>query len=118
MYQEHLEQLQQQLLKDGAYLIDLPNRDPRDLARSATVTASSELTRADGEKMAAGNVIERLSRGPRRDRTNAWSPQPGSETHWLQLEWPQPQTFNVVHYRCATKTARTRRRFASKSGRR
>ena len=75
VYQEHLEQLQQQLLKDGAWLIDLPNRDPRDLARSAAVTASSELTRADGELMAAANVINGLARASG-GKTNAWSPQP------------------------------------------
>lgn len=103
VYQEHLEQLQQQLLKDGAYLIDLPNRDPRDLARSATVTASSEWTRADGERLAAGNVTNGYAR-PAAGRTNVWSPRPGSDTHWLQLEWPQPQKLNVVHTAFATKT--------------
>ena len=42
IYQQYITQLQQQLLKDGAYLIDLPNRDPRDLARTARrVSASS-----------------------------------------------------------------------------
>jgi hypothetical protein len=103
VYQEHLEQLQQQLLKDGAWLVDLPNHDPRDLARSAAVTASSELTRADGEPMAAANVINGLARASG-GRTNAWSPQPGTPMHWLQLEWPQPQTFNVMHVSFAVKT--------------
>lgn len=40
--QRHIEELQQQLLKNGCYLIDLPNKDPRDLARGAKVRASSE----------------------------------------------------------------------------
>lgn len=39
--QSYIGELQQQLLKDGCYLIDLPNRDPADLARDATATASS-----------------------------------------------------------------------------
>ena len=38
----YIEELQQRLLKDGCYLIDLPNKDPNDLARDAKVTASSE----------------------------------------------------------------------------
>ncbi len=42
VYESHLVELQQQLLKDGCYLIDLPNQDPRDLALAAAVTASSE----------------------------------------------------------------------------
>jgi len=103
VYQEHLEQLQQQLLKDGAYLIGFPNRDPRDLARSAAVTASSELTRADGQVMAAVHVVNGLARAAD-GRSNAWSPQPGADTHWLQLQWNCPQTFDVVHVSFATKT--------------
>lgn len=38
---DHIGEVQQQLLKDGCYLIDLPNSDAKDLARAATVTASS-----------------------------------------------------------------------------
>ncbi len=41
VYQHHIQDLQQQLLKDGCYIIDLPNQDPRDLARGAIATASS-----------------------------------------------------------------------------
>jgi hypothetical protein len=39
--QSYLGELQQQLLKDGCYLIDLPNQDLRDLALTAKATASS-----------------------------------------------------------------------------
>lgn len=39
--QNHIAALQQQLLKDGCYIIDLPNQDPADLARGARATASS-----------------------------------------------------------------------------
>ena len=39
--QNYIADLQQQLLKDGCYLIDLPNQDARDLARTARATASS-----------------------------------------------------------------------------
>lgn len=42
VYQSYVADLQQQLLKDGCYLIDLPNQDPRDLARGAKATASSQ----------------------------------------------------------------------------
>lgn len=101
VYQEHLESLQQQLLKDGAYLIGLPNRDPRDLARSATVTASSELQSADGELMAAAQVINGLARAAD-GGTNAWRPQAEDGTPWLQLAWPRPQACNVVHVSLAT----------------
>jgi hypothetical protein len=39
--QNYIIDLQQQLLKDGCYLIDLPNQDQRDLARGALTSASS-----------------------------------------------------------------------------
>jgi len=41
IYQSHINELQQQLLKDGCYLIELPNSDPSDLALGAKVQASS-----------------------------------------------------------------------------
>jgi len=41
LYQSHIAELQQQLLKDGCYIIDLPNSDPKDLALGAKVSASS-----------------------------------------------------------------------------
>lgn len=37
----HVAQIQQTLLRDGAFLVHVANRDPADLARTATVTASS-----------------------------------------------------------------------------
>ena len=40
--ENYISDLQQQLLKDGCYLIDLPNEDPRDLARQGVARASSE----------------------------------------------------------------------------
>jgi len=40
--EQHIRPLQQLLLKDGCYIPGVRNEDPRDLARSATVTASSE----------------------------------------------------------------------------
>lgn len=41
LLQSYIGELQQQLLKDGCYLIDLPNTDPRDLALGAKASASS-----------------------------------------------------------------------------
>lgn len=94
---EHLAQLQQQLLKDGAYLIDLPNRDPRDLARQAVVSASSEGESAKGYKMPAASVIDGYARAIG-DEPHAWSPaKKAAGPHWVELSWPQEQTFNTVH---------------------
>ncbi|MCX7826142.1 MAG: FAD-dependent oxidoreductase, partial [Verrucomicrobiae bacterium] len=94
--ERYIEQLQQQLLKDGAYIIDLPNRDPRDLARRARVAASSEGL-YKGKPMAAANIINGRARAED-DNPNAWAPDPKTPPpHWVELAWPQPQTFNMVH---------------------
>jgi len=42
VYQEHLEELQQLLLKHDATILGVPNRDPKDRARLAQASASSE----------------------------------------------------------------------------
>ncbi|NOZ21167.1 MAG: FAD-dependent oxidoreductase [Planctomycetes bacterium] len=51
-YETHIRALQQTLLKDDAYIIGLANQDRDDLARSAYVSASSDMplqvTKADG----------------------------------------------------------------------
>ncbi|HJN17555.1 MAG TPA: FAD-dependent oxidoreductase, partial [Armatimonadota bacterium] len=41
VYNKHLAELQQSLLRDGAYVMGVPNQDANDLALGATVTASS-----------------------------------------------------------------------------
>ncbi len=93
----YIEDLQQQILKDGAHLIDLPNTDPRDLARTAAVTASSEGFEPGGERMAATNAVDGFARAAG-GRSHAWradAAKPGP--HWLQLAWTAPQAFNCVH---------------------
>ncbi|MCE5240411.1 FAD-dependent oxidoreductase [bacterium] len=62
--ERHLAELQQETLRQDGSVIDLPADDPRDLARRATVTASSEWTYHGFEHQAlvsletpAGNVL-------------------------------------------------------------
>jgi len=90
VYREHITELQQRLLKEGAYLISLPNRDPNDLARSAEITASSEAS-------PAAAVIDGFTR-PQGDQSHAWKPRStDAGPHWVCLTWPKPQTLNTVH---------------------
>jgi len=103
IYQDHIDQLQQQLLKDGAHIIDLPNRDPRDLAQSAIVSASSEQSLESGEPMPAANVANGFARADAAT-TNAWTPAADRPApHWIELGWDELQTFNIVHVTFATK---------------
>ncbi|GGD69739.1 FAD-dependent oxidoreductase [Paenibacillus nasutitermitis] len=54
LHRNHLELLQQTLLRQDASLIGVVNRDPHDLARAARISASSFLTQLNVEN--AGNV--------------------------------------------------------------
>jgi len=102
IYQERIEELQQQLLKDGAHMFELPNRDPRDLARAATVVASSERT-VDGQVMAGANVTNGYARAAD-GQTNAWEPDPDAPLPpWVELAWDRAHTFKVVHVTFLTK---------------
>ncbi|MBT3379946.1 MAG: FAD-dependent oxidoreductase [Lentisphaerae bacterium] len=87
---DRISQLQQQLLKEGAYIIDLQAADPADLARNASIGASSEATPA----IAVTNGFSRATP----DSPNAWTPDPDSEgPHWLCLTWDEPETLNTIH---------------------
>ena len=98
IYTDHLVELQQQLMKEGAYIIELANTDINDLALKAKASASSEYS-------PAGEAINGFSRARLpvsfRDagkKLNAWVPDPKAEgPQWLQLNWTKPQRFNVVH---------------------
>jgi hypothetical protein len=53
---QHIAELQQQLLKDGCYLMGVPNRDPADLALQARAAASSVAKPAEGPPPHGGSV--------------------------------------------------------------
>lgn len=92
VYEKHLGELQQQLLKDGCYLPGVPGKDPLDLARAATVTASSFTEGAE-----PGNVVNGWNRVVGKNR-NAWAPAPQQRPpHWIQLAFPEPATIGAIH---------------------
>jgi hypothetical protein len=93
VYEKHLQQLQQQLLKDGAYIIRLKNTDPNDLALKATATASS----TNGDNYRAEYVNNGFAR-EEMGCTNAWSPDPKAALpQWVELEFGHSVAFNTVH---------------------
>ncbi|MCH5375676.1 MAG: FAD-dependent oxidoreductase, partial [Planctomycetes bacterium] len=99
---KHLQRLQQQLLKEGAYLIRFEADDPRDLAPKATISASSERRIDDGQVMAARNVVNGVARAVD-EQTNAWGADESDENPWIELAWPEPVALNVVHVAFQTK---------------
>jgi len=92
IYRNHTEQLQQLLLKDGCYLIGIPNNDRADLALNATVTASSSADDMTGENVNNGwnRIVE--------NKRNAWAPNPKARLpQWIQLQLQRASTINTLH---------------------
>jgi hypothetical protein len=104
--------IQQDLLRQDAYLIGRKNRDPGDLARAANVSASSE--QAGGEAVLILSGVTRSTHGTGVDgadlegvicaapgrveaSSNRWMSEPGEGMPaWLELRWESPQTLNSV----------------------
>ncbi|MDB6166204.1 MAG: dependent oxidoreductase family protein [Lacunisphaera sp.] len=92
-----INQLQQRLLKDDAFLPGLANNDPSDLARQARVAASSETK--DG---AAPNVIDGFAR-ELPSHLGAWADggthfwQSATLPAWIELAWPEPVRISEIH---------------------
>jgi hypothetical protein len=90
-----LGQLQQRLLCDDQTIKGLTNRDSRDLARRARVTASSE----EGEAKAA-SVIDGHARDyplePKGKEIHHWAAKMNGGSPWIELAWDQPQRISRV----------------------
>lgn len=94
VYQDHIRQLQQQLLKDGAYLTRLKNEDSQDLALAARVSASSCLAKNGYRPENVVNGFNREEGGA----PNAWAPDPAAKyPQWIELDFGSPVVFNTVH---------------------
>lgn len=100
IYESYMPMLQQQLMKDGAYIIELPNRDPNDLALlTSTIVSSSN-------QVCANKVVNGYSRArltplfpyKTETETNAWIPDKSDiQNPWIELGWTETQRFNVIH---------------------
>lgn len=90
-----LGELQQTLLRDDQTIKGVVNRDARDLARRAKVTASGE----EGEARAA-NVIDGHARDyplkPKGLEIHHWAARINGGSPWVQLAWDQPQKIGRV----------------------
>jgi hypothetical protein len=92
IYENHIDRLQQTLLKDGCYLPGVGNTDKDDMALRAGVTASSSR-----ERMGPENVNNGWNRVVGEKR-NAWAPDPKAQLpQWIQLQLAEPSQVNSVH---------------------
>jgi hypothetical protein len=88
LYQDRLGELQQVLLRDDQTIRDITNRDPKDLARQAKVTASA----GDGAKVIDGHLRDI----PETQQVHQWNAKLGPEGAWIELRWDKPQKISEV----------------------
>jgi hypothetical protein len=92
VYEDHITELQQTLLRDGCYLMGVKNADENDLARSAGLMASSS-----DEGLGPENTVNgwnRIVNGAR----NAWTPDANADgSHWIQFQLDEIATISTIH---------------------
>ncbi len=95
IYRKHLKELQQLLLRNDQFVPGVPNEDPADLARGATVTASS------AREPAARNKGRWFELGPARGEVFRWTAGEHLQSVHLYLKAKTRQEV-VLHLREAT----------------
>lgn len=97
VYQKHIRQLQQTLLKNDQFIPKVGNADAEDLARRAVVSASSAAADA-----AVQNVVNGIAR-PWPDQSNIWRSAEGEALpQWIELTLEKPMKISMVQ--CAFDT--------------
>ncbi len=92
LVEHHIGDLQQQLLREDQYIIDLRADDPDDLAPSAAITASSEAEGCGGDKVTDG--VTRF----RHQNTHQWASDPRQTMpQWLELKLPETARIAEIH---------------------
>ncbi|MBI2479379.1 MAG: FAD-dependent oxidoreductase [Planctomycetia bacterium] len=99
---ESMVRIQQQLLRDDAYLIGRRNEDEHDIAKLARVTASSELLGGEAVNVVTGQT--RAVHGERGATPNRslpgsqrWMSDPNQGLPaWTRLDWDSPRTIKEV----------------------
>ena len=81
----HLQELQQQLLRDGAHILGQENRDPQDLARTATVKASGSTAGTSPQNILSGRSYDKPDESDHR-----WMTKLDRGGAWIELAWDKP----------------------------
>ncbi|MGJ8640567.1 MAG: FAD-dependent oxidoreductase [Opitutaceae bacterium] len=102
IYEAHIPELQQQLMKDDLTILHMENTDPDDLARSATVTASSSLSESDGPHNAINGLIrpmdEKMLFWIGSVPNNMWISDPEqSLPQWCEVDFGEKKAVNSVY---------------------
>ena len=89
----YLKDYQQRMVRQDQSILNVPNEDPKDLARKSTVSASAETT--DGP---ANAVIDGINRNVEDGKTHQWQAEMNGGQPWIELKWSSPQTINTVEF--------------------
>ncbi|HWB99508.1 MAG TPA: FAD-dependent oxidoreductase, partial [Bryobacteraceae bacterium] len=94
---KQVEQLQQTLLRDDQTIKGRSNRDPRDIARSAKVSASAEEGPAKASLVIDGSVRNVPDRHGDPVELHQWAaPLEEGKTAWIELAWDTPRRLQQV----------------------
>lgn len=105
-----IHKIQQQLLRDDALILGCKNEDPRDLARQATITASSEQSNSPASTVIDGWTRSLRSLSPNRgsgvigappdrfpDATHRWRSDPAKGMPaWIGFSWSDPVSIDSI----------------------
>ena len=83
--QRYMDELQQTLLRNDCYIPGVSNRDEKDLARTARVSASSHKEGYGAEK-----VINGIARNETDEDKNLWCSDTVADGQWIRLDWDKP----------------------------
>ncbi len=101
IYKSHIEELQQQLLKDDLSIPHLRNEDPDDLALMAGVTASSSTSIIDGPNNVINGLVrpmnDSMSEWFIRAPKNMWISDPNQPMpQWIELDFGRAKKISMV----------------------
>lgn len=96
--QKHIDELQEQLIRDDVFIPKRPAKDPNDLARKSDILFASSTSSGD-----AKNLVNGISRDIY-----------GEINHWqsdglaaeIQLEWKNPISLSSIELKCDTNVKR------------
>jgi hypothetical protein len=94
---KHVEHLQQTLLRDDQSIKNVPNRDARDVARQASVTASAEKDKAKAALVIDGFTRDIPDKRGDPVEVHEWAaPVSDGNPAWIELKWAKPQRVSQV----------------------
>lgn len=102
IYQSHISELQQRLLKDDITIPHLRNEDSQDFARTAKVTASSSQSTKEGPQNAINGLTRPLDENMEmwigKVPGNMWISDPNEQMpQWLELDLGENRKLNSVY---------------------